>query len=78
MSASVQVCDRGQQLAGQMIFGYKGVYQVQCRLGDTPSFGEQDDWCLRHEPSNFQGDLLPVHPGHKVVKNYNVNRMDGS
>jgi hypothetical protein len=39
MSASVQVCDRGQQLAGQMIFGYKGVFgareELPCRVFRT-------------------------------------------
>jgi len=28
-SGSVELCDRGQQLAGQTIFGYEGVYPLQ-------------------------------------------------
>jgi len=78
MFASAQVGGCGQQLAGQTIFGYEGVDQIQRQLWNILRFGEQDDWCLWPEPPHFLGDLLPVHPGHEVVKNYNVNRMDGS
>jgi hypothetical protein len=35
--ASAQVCDQGQQLVGQAIFGYHGVYQVHCPFRNIQS-----------------------------------------
>jgi hypothetical protein len=75
--SAVQVYDRGQQLAGQTVLGDEGIYQVQRLFWNAQSFGEQDDRCLRPEPSQFDGDLLPVHGRYEVVQNYNVNRMGG-
>jgi len=40
----VQLCDGGQQLAGQMILGDESVNQVQRLLWNIQGSGEQDDW----------------------------------
>jgi hypothetical protein len=72
----VQSRDRGQQLAFQTIFRNESVDQAQGLLRNIRCSGEQDNWRLRPESSYFDGNLLPVHFGHKVVNNYNVNRVE--
>jgi len=74
----VQLCDRGQQLAGQTILSYESVYQLQGLLRNIHCRGKHDDWCLRPKPSHFDGNLWSVHLGHEIVDDYNVNRMGGS
>ena len=65
----------GQQLAGQTVLGDEGIYQVQRLFWNAQSFGEQDDRRLRPQPSQFDGDLLPVHRRYGVVQTHTFNRM---
>jgi hypothetical protein len=39
---------------------------------------DHDDWRLRPEPSYLDGNFLAIHFGHEIVRDDNVNRMDGS
>jgi len=73
----MQVRDRRQQVTSQTILSDKSVNQIQCVLRNIRSCGEQDDGSPRRESPHFDGKLLPVHLGHEVVDDYNVNRVHG-
>jgi hypothetical protein len=70
--------DRGQQLAGQTILSYEIVYQLQGLLRNIHCCGKHDNWRLRPKPSHFDCNLFPVHLGHEIVGDHDINRMDGS
>jgi hypothetical protein len=73
----VQLRDRGQQLAGQTILGYESVNQFKGLLWDIHCRGKHDDGRLWPQPPHFDSNLSPVHFGHEVVNDDNVNRMHG-
>lgn len=74
----MQVRDRRQQVTSQTILSDKSVNQVQGVLRNIRRRGEQDDGSPRPEPPHFDGNFLPVHFGHDVFDDYNVNRVCGS
>src|ERR1700685_1157625 len=55
---TIQLRDRGQQLAGQMVLGDENVDQLQGLLGNIHGCGEHDDGRPWIQPPHLNGYLL--------------------